>query len=164
MNAERTTNVLVYSIVGTAALLGYGFALHVGYVFLVPFSIIIPMSYHVRRACNNILFMGTYIYVAIEQETNLRWETLLFNIRKQETLKRRFVPHMFEYILVYDFLSFVCIGLSLFFLGSWSVEFILTLSSILLYLIWWNYAMWDTYSFRRQKEYETEIRQLLTKM
>ena len=161
--AKRADDVLVYSIIGTAALLGYGFTLKVSYIFLLPFSIIIPLSDYIRRTHDQILFMAAYILVVIEQQTNLRWETVLFNFRKQEALRGRFTPNMLEYILIYDFLSLVCIGAS-FFSEPASIGLVLVVSLMLLYLIWWNYKMWGCYSFRRQKEYETKIRQVLAKM
>jgi len=154
---KRSTDLLIYTILATGALLGYGFSVQIGFVFLVPFSVVIPLSYQVKNNADMILLLGTYISVKIEKNIHgLQWETFLCKFREFES-KNRKLPRMFECIMIYDLLAMVCLILSFFYWGYPLVSFALIALPLIMYFLWWNYEMPSCYSFKKQQRYIQEI-------
>jgi len=150
--------IMIYSIVGTGAILGYGFSVQAGFIFLVPFALLIPMSYTIRKHTDSILFLASYISVAIERNVEgLKWETYRYKFREFESRRKRRLPRQLESIMIYDFLSVACIGLAFFYWDALLVYFGFIVSLVVIYLIWWNLAISASYSFKKQKKIMIEV-------
>jgi hypothetical protein len=145
--------IMIYSIVGTGAILGYGFGVQVGFIFLIPFALLIPMSHSIRKRNDTILLLGSYISAVIEKNAEgLKWETFLYRLREIESGRKRRLPQQLESIMIYDFLSVTCIVLTFFYWDALLVYFGAIVSPVVIYLIWWNFTFSASYSFKKQRK------------
>jgi uncharacterized membrane protein len=154
---QTTNNLMTFSIMATGALLGYGMNVKEGFIFLIPFSILIPMSYATKKEADIILFLGTYISVMIEKHMNgLQWETFRYKFREYKSKVEKW-PRMIESMIIYDSLVLSCFAMSIIYWKNSLILFIAAILPLILYFVWWNYSMSQSYSFDRQKRYLQEI-------
>jgi hypothetical protein len=160
---RRKINIVIYTVLATGALLGYAIQNPSPYVFLIPLAILIPFSYNIKGLANGNLKIATYISVVIESKSDrLNWETFNKKYRKNTSIFGRPKPRQLQHMLVFDLLTAICI------IGSYSYRTMADITQlsiiwivVVIYFIWWNSSMWDCFSFKRQKEYETQIRTTL---
>jgi Flp pilus assembly protein TadB len=162
---KRNTDIMNYSIVGTSAILGYAFSVRMGFLFLVPLAILIPMSYMIRRNANTIILIASYISVMIEKKSDwLRWETFRYKLREHESKEKRASPRMLEYMMVYDFLLIVCLSLSFIYWDLPLFHFMLLAILPVAYFLWWNKAVSWRNSYRRQQRTIKKIEEIAEEM
>lgn len=107
MQIVKNYRSLLYTIV--VAALAFAFEKNEAILFLVPFFAIIPIYLLSLHQIDSTIRIGAYIYVFIEQETDINWETRLYNYDKL---------HINEYstkklsVDSYQCLSLCCIILS----------------------------------------------------
>jgi hypothetical protein len=109
MKTVKNYNNLLYTVVG--ALLAYAFDSKNPILFLLPFVVIIPLYFLIKREMLQTLRIGSYIYVFIEKNyTEINWETRLIKYDKllSSYNKHRKIPND-----AYIFVSFTCILLSI---------------------------------------------------
>ena len=180
---KRISNYIVYSIIATATLLGFGIQSPSPYVFLLPFAILIPLSWKILSLQNDILFKGTYISLNIEQKypsLQLNWETFLIEQRKRER-KSKFYNQS-PNTLLFTFLAILCLSGSIsqtlhnFLISSYRFSWIINIPNLRVlefligmvtlhflwigivgYFIFWNYKMSKCFSFEVQQKLQESI-------
>jgi hypothetical protein len=90
-NAKISANIYLANIIVTSILLGYAIKDNpIWYIFLSPFSIIIPSLLLISSHESGTIRIGTYIKVFIEiMTTELNWETRLENLRIKNFMKSK---------------------------------------------------------------------------
>jgi hypothetical protein len=182
---KRISNYVIYSVLATATLLGFGIQYPSPFLFLLPLAIIIPFSHRIRSWQNDILFKGTYISLNIENKNeNLNWETFLRKFRKK-TASKSMLYSQSPNTLLFNGLAVICLLLSVyvavqdfvnnFFFSSWSFRLIelITLQKmfdffilhvlwliIIGYFIWWNMGMRKCFSSESQEKLEKMINEV----
>ncbi len=163
--AKRSTDIMNYSIIGTSAILGYAFSVRMGFLFLVPLAILVPMSYMILRNGQNLILIAAYISVMIEKRSDgLKWETFRYKLRELESKKKNASPRMLEYMMVYDFLFIICLALSLTFWDLPLYYFVLIVILPVGYFLWWNKTISWRNSYRRQQRAVEKIEAVAEEM
>jgi len=81
---EGSVNILfVANVTATASLIGYGLSKDNPFIFLAPFSVIIPSVYFVARKLRSTTRIGSYIRVILEPRLGLAWQTSWLLLRKK---------------------------------------------------------------------------------
>ena len=155
---KETTDTLIYSILSTGALLGYGFTVQLSVIFLVPLAILVPLSYSIKKNADTILFIASYISTTIEGNvSDLKWESFRYKFRRYESQKRGRLPRLIECIMIYDFLSITCLLLAFFYWDYPLIYFGIVAALVFVYLLWWNITSSSSYSYHRQTKIMGDI-------
>ena len=90
-NAQINANIYLANITVTAILLGYAIKDNpIWFMFLSPFSIIIPSILLISSYVSSTIRIGTYIKVFIEpMNTELNWESRLQSLRSKNFMKSK---------------------------------------------------------------------------
>lgn len=67
----KNYNNLLYS--ATSALLAFASALSHEIIFLLPFAVIFPLYFLIKREMMQVLRIGAYISVFLEEKSDIRW-------------------------------------------------------------------------------------------
>ncbi len=157
--------LLTYSIISTGALLGYGFTVQQGYIFLVSFAILIPLSYAVKKESDTILVIATYIYAVIERrELGFSWETFRYRLRKVESQKKQRMPRLIECIMIYDLLSISTLILAFIYWKSELSYLAIIAVLVFAYFAWWNLEASKSYSYQKQTKLIADIEKITEKL
>ncbi len=106
MKTIKNYNNLLYT--STAALLAFAFKSFQSYLFLLPFVVIFPLYFLIKREMMQVMRIGAYILVFVEEDTEINWERRL---NTYDTIfnknKHKFVP-----LNAYFGVSILCVFLS----------------------------------------------------
>ena len=183
--ADKTiTNLIIYTVLSSATLLGFALQYNSPYLFLLPVTIILSLGYKIQSLQNDILWTGTYISTCIEsQDKNLNYETFLKKIRRKKASDKPKKLRQYTNYLTFDVLGILCVLGSIFSVMSLDnniltpftnfninnvLEFIVSNSLLVflwiiigLFFLHWTLRMRDCYSAKYQNNYENEILAIL---
>jgi hypothetical protein len=113
-NAQISANIYLANITVTAILLGYAIKDNpIWYMFLSPFSIIIPSILLISSYVSSTIRIGTYIKLFIEPTNNeLNWETRLQNLRNKNFMKSKHSSFSRSVSFLFILLGSFCLILS----------------------------------------------------
>lgn len=106
MQAIKNYNTLLYGT--TTALLAFAFKLSHESLFLLPFSVIFPVYFLIKREMMQMVRIGAYMSVFLEEKLDIRWESrlILYDVMFPSN------EHRNVSLDAYTGLSFFCICLS----------------------------------------------------
>lgn len=80
METVKNYRIVLYTTV--TAMFAFAFDKENSWLFLVPFTAIIPLYSLSMHQIDSYLRIGTYILVFLEPTSNIKWETNLYNYDK----------------------------------------------------------------------------------
>lgn len=139
MKTVKNYNNLLYT--ATTALLAFAFSTSQEILFLLPFIVIFPLYFLIKREMMQVLRIGAYITIFLEEKSNIFWERRLIMYDTMFSKnKHKHIP-----LNAYSGLSFLCIVLSashtnysnfdVYCIICLSIQIILTIISIILFVI-----------------------------
>jgi hypothetical protein len=149
-NQRLVTDLLNYAIVATGVIFGIGATSKLGYVFLVSFAVLIPLSHAIRMKSDSIMELATYILLAIESKNRgFGWETFQYDLRNPNKTKQK-LRNLFECVLIFNLLSISAMALAFSFSGFPDVIGITVGVLVFVYFLWWNFEAFKTYTGDKQ--------------
>lgn len=107
METVKNYRIMVYTIV--IAILAFAFDKENPWLFLLPFIAIIPLYFLAMHQIDSTMRIGAYIYVFLEPEIDIKWETNLYQYdilhKNQESTKKSSIDP-------YVIMSICCLVLS----------------------------------------------------
>lgn len=106
MQTIKNYNNLLYS--ATTALLAFAFALSREILFLLPFAVILPLYFLIKREMMQVVRIGAYMSVFLEEKLDIHWESRLISYDAMFFKNK----HRRISLNAYTGLSFLCVFLS----------------------------------------------------
>lgn len=106
MQTIKDYNNLLYA--STGALLAFAFSASSEFLFLLPFAVIFPLYFLIKREMMQVVRIGAYMSIFLEEKSGIHWERRLILYDAMFSKNK----HQHISLNTYTGLSFLCIFLS----------------------------------------------------